>query len=186
MSQYIRPVITYDDNIFFYTRFSYCIGDDDCLSVFDTNFLLTRFGLYIPTNLSNYGIAKYLKDPSKENKERLNHLQQSVYLVSPSGALYNISIVEKSEYKLFIREIPVGKGSRNILCDDTTNLLNSTVVALYGANNYEEFKRIFYEAIDPHKFSQCMSIEEIKNLLKRKGVTDEITKHPDLIYNPNV
>ena len=168
-----RPMIIHGDNIIFNNRFKVAPNDKSTTEIFDPRYFITKYGLFIPTNRSEFQVLDYLKNPTETKQKRLSSFTNLVYLVSPDGDLFSLSIGKKTKFKFFVQQICTGLGVKSI--HDGSGLASENVATiLYGTDTYEEFINIYNKVYDPHGHTTRMTFQQIKEMLAQHGIVDNI------------
>ena len=185
-----RPMIIHGDNIIFNHRFMVAPNDKPTTEIFDPRYFITKYGLFIPTNRSEFQVLDYLKNPTEAKQKRLSASVNFVYLVSPDGDLFSLTIGKKTKFKFFVQQICTGLGVKSI--HDGSGLASENVATiLFGTDTYEEFLKIYDKVYDPHRHTTRMSFQEIREMLSQHGVVDHIldsdiiVKHEDHVEIPD-
>ena len=168
-----RPMIIHGDNIIFNHRFKVTPNDKPTTEIFDPRYFITKYGLFIPTNRSEFQVLDYLKNPTETKQKRLSDFDNFVYLVSPDGDLFSLSIGKKTKFKFFVQQICTGLGVKSIHDADGMGCENAATI-LFGTDTYEEFLKIYDKVYDPHRHTTRMSFQEIREMLSQHGVVDHI------------
>ena len=166
-----RPMIIHGDNIIFNHRFKVAPDDKPTTEIFDPRYFITKYGLFIPTNRSEFQVLDYLKNPTEAKQKRLSSFTNLVYLVSPDGNLYSLTIGKTTKLKFFVQQICTGLGVKSI--HDASGCDNVATI-LFGTDTYEEFLKIYDKIYDPHRHTPRMNLQEIKEMLSQHGVVDHI------------
>ena len=185
-----RPMIIHGDNIIFNNRFKVAPGDKSTTEIFDPRYFITKYGLFIPTNRSEFQVLDYLKNPTETKQKRLSSFTNFVYLVSPDGDLFSLTIGKKTKFKFFVEQICTGPGVKSI--HDGSGLASENVATiLFGTDTYEEFIKIYDKVYDPNHHTTRMNFQEIREMLSQHGVVDHIldsdiiVKHDDHVEFPD-
>ena len=177
-----RPMIIHGDNIIFNNRFRKNPVDKPTVEIFDPRYFITKYGLFIPTNMYEVQILDYLKNPTEAKQKRLPTIPSHVYLVSPDGDLFSLTIGAKTNFKFIVQQICTGLGVKSIHRADGKGCENVATI-LFGTDTYEEFIKIYDKVYDPHRHTTRMSFQEIREMLSRHGVVDHILDS-DIIQMP--
>ena len=179
-----RPMIIHGDNIIFNNRFKVAPNDKSTTEIFDPRYFITKYGLFIPTNRSEFQVLDYLKNPTETKQKRLSSFTNFVYLVSPDGNLYSLTIGKETKFMFFVQQICTGLGVKSI--HDEFGLASENVATiLFGTDTYEEFIKIYDKVYDPNHHTTRMNFQEIREMLSQHGVVDHIldsdiiVKHED-------
>ena len=181
-----RPMIIHGDNIIFNNRFKVTPNDKSTTEIFDPRYFITKYGLFIPTNRSEIQVLDYLKNPTETKQKRLSSFTNFVYLVSPDGNLYSLTIGKETEFMFFMQQICTGPGVKSIH-DGSGTASENVATILYGTDTYEEFINIYNKVYDPHGHTTRMTFQQIKEMLAQHGIVDHIldsniiAKHVDLV-----
>ena len=168
-----RPMIIHGDNIIFNNRFKVTPSNKPTTEIFDPRYFITKYGLFIPTNRSEFQVLDYLKNPTETKQKRLSAFSNFVYLVNPDGDLFSLTIGQKTKFKFFVQQICTGLGVKSI--HDGSGLASENVATiLFGTDTYEEFLKIYDKVYDPHRHTTRMSFQEIREMLRQHGVVDNI------------
>lgn len=173
MSNTSRPMIVHGDNIIFNNRFKVRPNDKPTTEIFDPRYFITKYGLFIPTSRGEFQVLDYLKNPTETKQKRLSVFINMVYLVSPDGDLYSLTIGEKTKFKFFVQQICTGLGVKSIHDSYGKGCVNVATI-LFGTDTYEEFIKIYDKVYDPHHHTTRMSFQEIREMLSQHGVVDHI------------
>ena len=60
-----RPMIIHGNNIIFNNLFKVAPNDKPTTEIFDPRYFITKYGLFIPTNRSEFQVLDYLKNPTE-------------------------------------------------------------------------------------------------------------------------
>ena len=179
-----RPMIIHGNNIIFNNRFRASPNDKPTTEIFDPRYFITKYGLFIPTNRSEIQVLDYLKNPTETKQKRLSSFTNFVYLVSPDGNLYSLTIGKVTKFMFFMHQICTGPGVKSI--HDGSGIASENVATiLFGTDTYEEFIKIYDKVYDPNRFTTRMSFPEIREMLSQHGIVDHIldsniiVKHED-------
>ena len=168
-----RPMIIHGDNIIFNNRFKVSPNDKPTTEIFDPRYFITKYGLFILTSRSEVQVLDYLKNPTEAKQKRLSSFTNFVYLVSPDGNLYSLTIGKKTKFKFFVQQICTGLGVKSIHDASGTGCENVATI-LFGTDTYEEFLKIYDKVYDPHRHTTRMNLQEIKEMLSQHGIVDHI------------
>jgi hypothetical protein len=168
-----RPMIIHGDNIIFNNRFKVAPNDKPTTEIFDPRYFITKYGLFIPTNRSEIQVLDYLKNPTEAKQKRLSAFVNFVYLVSPDGDLFSLTIGKKTKFKFFVQQICTGLGVKSIHDADGMGCENAATI-LFGTDTYEEFINIYNKVYDPHGHTTRMTFQQIKEMLAQHGIVDNI------------
>jgi hypothetical protein len=168
-----RPMIIHGDNIIFNNRFKVSPNDKSTTEIFDPRYFITKYGLFIPTNRSEFQVLDYLKNPTETKQKRLSSFTNFVYLVSPDGNLYSLTIGKKTKFMFFVQQICTGPGVKSIHDADGMGCENAATI-LFGTDTYEEFINIYNKVYDPHGHTTRMTFQQIKEMLAQHGIVDNI------------
>ena len=177
-----RPMIIHGDNIIFNNRFSKKTVDKPTVEIFDPRYFITKYGLFIPTNMNDVQILDYLKNPAEAKQKRLTTITSYVYLVGPDGNLFSLTIGTTTNFKFIVKQICTGLGVKSFHGADELSCQNAATI-LFGTDTYEEFLKIYDKVYDPHRFTTRMSFQEIREMLSQHGVVDHILDS-DIIQMP--
>lgn len=177
-----RPMIIHGDNIIFNNRFSKKTVDKPTVEIFDPRYFITKYGLFIPTNMNDVQILDYLKNPAEAKQKRLTTITSYVYLVGPDGNLFSLTIGTTTNFKFIVQQICTGLGVKSFHGADELSCQNAATI-LFGTDTYEEFLKIYDKVYDPHRFTTRMSFQEIREMLSQHGVVDHILDS-DIIQMP--
>ena len=185
-----RPMIIHGNNIIFNNRFKVSPNDKPTTEIFDPRYFITKYGLFIPTNRSEFQVLDYLKNPTEAKQKRLSAFSNFVYLVSPDGDLFSLTIGKKTKSKFFVEQICTGLGVKSI--HNGSGIASENVATiLFGTDTYEEFIKVYDKVYDPHRHTTRMNFQEIREMLSQHGVVDHIldsdiiVKHEDHVEFSN-
>lgn len=185
-----RPMIIHGNNIIFNNRFRASPNDKTTTEIFDPRYFITKYGLFIPTNRSEFEVLDYLKNPTETKQKRLSSFTNLVYLVSPDGNLYSLTIGKETKFMFFVHQICTGPGVKSIH-DGSGPASENVATILFGTDTYEEFIKVYDKVYDPHRHTTRMSFQEIKEMLSQHGVVDHIldsdiiVRHEDHVEIPD-
>ena len=123
-----RPMIIHGDNIIFNNRFKVSPNDKPTTEIFDPRYFITKYGLFIPTSRSEFQVLDYLKNPTETKQKRLSSSANFVYLVSPDGNLYPLTIGKKTKFMFFVQQICTGPGVKSM--HDGSGLASENVATI--------------------------------------------------------
>lgn len=168
-----EPFIVYEDNIIFKTTYVYINDDTESTVIIDIKYFITPYGFYVPTDIISFKLLKYLKNPTQKNKEKLKGFTHNGFIINTDGELLSISTSYKTNWKLFITDVPFGKGIKaihNTRGDETENVGS----LLFMARSYEEFLKHYLNTIDPNNTTAILTFSDITKLLFAAGVNKSI------------
>ena len=183
-----RPMIIHGDNIIFNNRFKVTLDDKPTTEIFDLRYFITKYGLFIPTNRSEFQVLDYLKNPTEAKQKRLSAFSNFVYLVNPDGDLFSLTIGKTTKFKFFVQQICTGLGVKSIHDADGMSCENAATI-LFGTDTYEEFIKVYDKVYDPNHHTTRMNFQEIREMLSQHGVVDHIldsdiiVRHEDHVEN---
>lgn len=179
------PFIIFDDNLIFSRRFKYVSTDKPTTEIFNIEFFITPYGLFIPTEVSEFGVLAYLKNPTPNNYKKIDGFKNRIYLVTSEAEIVVCILADELHGKIFTSEIPSGKGVKSIH-NTGTGASENKAVALYASEDYESFIALYDAVIDPHRSNIRMKIQDIADMLKAHNATLDIRTTDLKLTNRNI